>query len=271
HILDNNGAGTNPSSKTVELLPFNSFTKNNDISMGTYGDELIINAYTNEFKASMATVPPKIEKNKKYTLVVTAKVQDPAASQEVKLDFANKQSKEFNVTGEGYQKLELQFITDDNPTGDNGKIRISIKNAYNSLIIKSVEITDEGTAYSLDCNSFTKKGDMYMGSHGNEFIVSTIENEFKAGMATVPNMLEKNKRYTLVVTVRVQNPTAAQGVKLDFANKQSKEFNVTGGDYQKLELSFTTDDNPIGNNGTVNILLKNSNIPLIIKSIEINE
>ncbi|MED2765485.1 insecticidal delta-endotoxin Cry8Ea1 family protein [Bacillus thuringiensis] len=73
--------------------------------------------------------------------------------------------------------------------------------------------------------------------------------------------LEKNKQYKLVVKLRTFGSVAK--VKLDFANKQSKEFTLNGDQMQTLELPFTTDNNPTGGNGTIGISVMNQDAVLI--------
>ncbi|HDX9707677.1 TPA: hypothetical protein ROY17_005437, partial [Bacillus thuringiensis] len=83
-----------------------------------------------------ATVP-NLEKNKNYKLVVTAKT---ATTQTMKLNFVNKENKEFTLNGgSGYQKFELPFTTDSNPTGDNGTVGISLT-GFDPVSIQSIEV-----------------------------------------------------------------------------------------------------------------------------------
>ncbi|HDX9707604.1 TPA: hypothetical protein ROY17_005353 [Bacillus thuringiensis] len=265
------------------ILPLDSFTKKGDGSYESFGDEYILGTYDGSFQSGITAVLPKLEKNKKYKLVVNAKVQNPAASQGVKLDFANKQSKEFILNGENYQKLELAFTTDENLTGDNARINMLLKNSGMPLIINGVEVFDEGPSMNqleektiipeektisdanrVALNEFVSELGDYFKDHDCYGLTPASSPRYDGVYANIYKSLtnlEKNKQYKLAVKLRTFGSVAK--VKLDFANKQSKEFTLNGDQMQTLELPFTTDNNPTGANGAIGISVMNQDAVLI--------
>ncbi|HDX9708089.1 TPA: hypothetical protein ROY17_005926, partial [Bacillus thuringiensis] len=108
---------------------------------------------------------------------------------------------------------------------------------------------------------------------GDERLLGVYDSGSVAGITTVLPNLKKNTKYKLVITAKKQNPDVTQGIRVELANKRLQDIGLTlsARDAKRLEVPFTTGDDPTGDNARINILLSDASTQLIISSVELFE